>query len=230
MYKTKKHRKKRKMLKILIADDHELFLDGLKFAISDLDTEVNIVTARDYNELMKEFKANPSSFNLILTDLAMPGMTWDTALKIIHSENSEVPIVIISAVYDNETISKAVDLGVSGFIPKTSSNKLIVSAINLVLSGGVYIPHEVLEKKNQEIKDDKEEKVKGKEESILTPRQLGVLKLIAEGKSNKVIAGELDLSEGTVKLHVTAILKALGVTNRTGAVIAANKMNLTKNE
>lgn len=208
------------MLKILIADDHELFLDGLKFAISDLDDDTDIVTAGDYTELLAKFKKEPDAFNLLLTDLAMPGMPWDMALKQIHGLNPEIPIVIISAVYDNDTVSKAVDLGVSGFIPKTSSNRVIINAINLVLGGGVYIPKDILEKKKKDAGNANEEC------SIMTSKQLTVLKLIAQGKSNKVIAAELDISEGTVKIHVTAILKALGANNRTGAVIEAARRGI----
>ena len=128
------------------------------------------------------------------------------------------------------------DLGASGYIPKTSSNAVILSAVNLVLSGGVYIPAELLKetpvaslgdlKKIEIIPEniDLREKIK-----ILSPRQLDVLKLIAEGKSNKQIAYELGLTEGTVKLHVTAILKILNVYNRTGAVAQATTLGLLKN-
>ena len=121
----------------------------------------------------------------------------------------------------------------SGYIPKTSSNAVILSAVNLVLSGGVYIPAELLQGTSEDEFDmlknletisenqDVRENIK-----ILSPRQIDVLKLIAQGKSNKQIAFELGLTEGTVKLHVTAILKVLNVYNRTGAVAAANQLGL----
>ena len=109
----------------------------------------------------------------------------------------------------------------AGFIPKTSSNKIILSAIHLILSGGLYLPSELLGDSNQKVT-----RASGEVKSLLTPRQLDVLRLMGQGKPNKIIARELDLSEGTVKLHVTAILKALDVTNRTGAVIAGKKLGL----
>ena len=175
------------------------------------------------------------SVDLILTDLAMPGSQWLEALQKIHHQLPETPIIILSAVFDKEIVQKSIELGAAGYIPKTSSNAVIISAINLVLSGGVYIPKELLQDTLQndfnmlkEIEklpetDDISEKVK-----ILTPRQIDVLRLIAKGKSNKQIAFDLGLSEGTVKLHITAILKILNVYNRTGAVAAATHLGLLK--
>ena len=130
-------------------------------------------------------------------------------------------------------VHKTIELGAAGYISKTASNAVIISAVNLVLSGGVYIPPELLKETAPEefdllkqvetvpVASRVEDKIK-----ILTPRQIDVLKLIARGKSNKVIAYELGLTEGTVKLHVTAILKLLGVYNRTGAVVEATRLGL----
>ena len=166
----------------------------------------------------------------------MPGGIWLEALKEIHDKLPETPIIILSAVFEKEIVQKTLDLGASGYIPKTSSNAVIISAVNLVLSGAVYIPAELLkETTNASFKElkqidvlpentDLKEKIK-----ILSPRQLDVLKLIAEGKSNKQIAFDLGLTEGTVKLHVTAILKILNVYNRTGAVTQATNLGILNN-
>lgn len=205
------------MLKILIADDHELFLDGLRLVLSDLDSEITVDTASNHHELQQKADGK-TAYDLILTDLAMPGMPWHESLRRLKENNPDTPIVVLSAVTEPENVLQAVDIGASGFIPKTSSNKIILSALHLILAGGLYLPSELLSLQNK----PEDTAVKG----ILTPRQLDVLRLIGQGKPNKIIARELDLSEGTVKLHVTAILKALNVINRTGAVIAGRNLGL----
>ena len=205
------------MLKILIADDHELFLDGLRLVLSDLDSEITVDTASNHHELQQTADGK-TAYDLILTDLAMPGMPWHESLRRLKENNPDTPIVVLSAVTEPENVLQAVDIGASGFIPKTSSSKIILSALHLILAGGLYLPSELLSLQNK----PEDSAVKG----ILTPRQLDVLRLMGQGKPNKIIARELDLSEGTVKLHVTAILKALNVINRTGAVIAGRNLGL----
>ena len=205
------------MLKILIADDHELFLDGLRLVLSDLDSEIAVDTASNHHELQQKADGK-TAYDLILTDLAMPGMPWHESLRQLKEHNPDTPIVVLSAVTEPENVLQAVDIGASGFIPKTSSSKIILSALHLILAGGLYLPSELLSLQNK----PEDSAVKG----ILTPRQLDVLRLMGQGKPNKIIARELDLSEGTVKLHVTAILKALNVINRTGAVIAGRNLGL----
>ncbi|MBO4644246.1 MAG: response regulator transcription factor [Alphaproteobacteria bacterium] len=205
-------------MKILIADDHELFLDGLRLVLSDLDEDLSIDTVRDHKQLQEKADGT-TPYDLILTDLAMPGLSWHESLRLLKEHYPDTPIVILSAVTEPENVLQAIDIGASGFIPKTSSSKLILSALHLVLSGGLYLPSELL---NLTEKEEAAPENKGS----LTHRQLDVLRLMGQSKPNKIIARELDLSEGTVKLHVTAILKALNVTNRTGAVIAGKKMGL----
>ncbi|MBO4520863.1 MAG: response regulator transcription factor [Alphaproteobacteria bacterium] len=205
-------------MKILIADDHELFLDGLRLVLSDLDEDLSIDTVRDHKQLQEKADGT-TPYDLILTDLAMPGLSWHESLRLLKEHYPDTPIVILSAVTEPENVLQAIDIGASGFIPKTSSSKLILSALHLVLSGGLYLPSELL---NLTEKEEAAPENKGP----LTHRQLDVLRLMGQSKPNKIIARELDLSEGTVKLHVTAILKALNVTNRTGAVIAGKKMGL----
>ena len=206
------------MLKILIADDHELFLDGLRMVLTDLDDEVSVETVRNHKELQEKADGK-TPYDLILTDLAMPGLSWHESLRLLKEHYPDTPIVVLSAVSDPENVMQAIDIGASGFIPKTSSSKIILSALHLILSGGLYLPSELLNiaGKTETASDNK---------GPLTPRQLDVLRLMGQSKPNKIIARELDLSEGTVKLHVTAILKALNVTNRTGAVIAGKQMGL----
>ena len=219
-------------MRVLIADDHELFLRGLEMILKDYNQDIELVSARNYSEIFSIIK-NDKNFQLILTDLAMPGAQWLEAVKFIHESLPETPIIILSAVFEREVVQKTIEHGAAGYIPKTSSNAVIISAVNLVLSGGVYIPPELLNDTYQNEFDllkqieslphvqDVKENAK-----ILSPRQVDVIRLISKGKSNKQIAYELGLTEGTVKLHVTAILKLLKVYNRTGAVVEASKLGL----
>lgn len=218
-------------MKILIADDHELFLNGLEFVLETEFKNSEVVLAKNYTEIFEQLAAH-KNFDLIITDLAMPGANWLEALNRIHQMAGETPIIIVSAVFDKEILQKTLEVGVSGYIPKSSSNAVMLGAINLVLAGGVYIPHELLDNtvNNKEITKEiktlqtlSDEQVSKKSTKKLTPRQIEVIKAIARGLSNKLIAYELGLTEGTVKVHVTVILKVLGVNNRTAAVMEAVK-------
>ena len=190
-------------MRILVADDHELFLKGLEFILSDVSKDLQLVFAKSYTDIFKILETD-RGFNLVLTDLAMPGANWEEAITRIHSTLPETPIIILSAV-------------------------------NLVMSGGVYIPPELLNRKLPDEFNEFRQAVelpegKAVEENIksLTPRQIDVLRCISQGMSNKQIAYALGLTEGTVKLHVTAILKILNVYNRTGAVVEASRLGLIK--
>ncbi len=224
-------------MKILIADDHELFLKGLEFILKENLPNPIITTAQNYSDIFHILE-DKQGFDLIITDLAMPGANWLQALNKIHSLEQETPIIVISAVFDKEILQQTLDIGVAGYIPKTSSNNLIISAINLVLAGGVYIPHELLytppsTPNNKNTSKEYIAPLKALEkfadnttessQKSLTERQIEIVKCIAEGLSNKQIAYKLNLTEGTVKVHITVILKVLNVKNRTSAVIEAAK-------
>jgi len=212
---------------VLIADDHELFRDGLKMVLQHLAPGTQCLTAGDHREALDIARATPT-LDLVLLDIRMPGLTWEETLRTLRTERPEVPVVILSALVDRALITSAMRAGARGFIPKTSSSSVMINAINLVLSGGHYIPPLVLDDDTPD--SDGADKDAINAASALTPRQMDVLRLVARGLSNRDIAHALDLSEGTVKLHVTAILKALGVPNRTSAVIAAARMGLTEGE
>lgn len=224
-------------MKILIADDHELFLKGLEFILEQNLQNTEITTAHSYSDVFNVLE-NQKDFDLIISDLAMPGANWLNAITKIHEILPETPIIIISAVLDKELLQQTLDIGVAGYIPKTASNNLIISAINLVLAGGMYVPHELLySPKSQNLSDEKQKEYvaplkaleKMSQDSIdnnkkrLTERQIDIVKCIAEGLSNKQIAYKLNLTEGTIKVHITIILKLLNVKNRTSAVIEAAK-------
>ena len=195
-------------MRILIADDHELFLKGLELILSDWDKDLDLVFAKSYTDIFNILEKD-TNFNLVLTDLAMPGANWEEAIVRIHNTLPETPIIILSAVFDKEIVEKTIELGVSGYIPKTASNAVILSAVNLVISGGVYIPPELLNHKLSEEFNEFKQAVelpegKSAEENVknLTPRQIDVLRCIAQGMSNKQIAYTLGLTVEATKLGV----------------------------
>jgi DNA-binding NarL/FixJ family response regulator len=201
---------------ILIADDHELFRDGVRSILEQLESNVTVIEARDFADAISMAGSRPD-LTVVLLDLNMPGMAWEQGLPAMRSQlPAEVPIIVLSASDNGQNVMHAIKLGAAGFIPKTSSSKIMISALKLVLSGGVYLPTNI-------IHAQAEPATREHNKDLLTPRQQEVLSLLREGKSNKEIARVLDLAEGTVKLHVTAILKALNVTNRTRAAIKAGK-------
>lgn len=224
-------------MKFLIADDHELFLQGLDFILHKQYPEAETVLTNSYTGIF-EILEKQKDFDLIITDLAMPGANWLEAISRIHTTCTDVPIIIISAVFDKEILQKTYNIGVSGYISKSFSNSIILSAINLVLAGGMYIPSELLQvnlKDNSlpihELIADLDEKPKqAKGNKILTPRQTEVVQCLAEGLSNKQIAFRLGLSEGTVKIHITLLMRALDVSNRVQAVNEARRCGLLKNK
>ncbi len=212
-------------MKILIADDHELFRDGLRHVLDQLGGPLTIVEASDFQQAIDAVERE-TDIDIVLLDLTMPGMVWSDGLQRLKELlPDQIPIIILSASDDRRHVLQAVNLGAQGFIPKTSSSRVMLSALKLVLSGGVYLPPALLEQANQS--DNGVPMANEHAVSFLTPRQREVLALLGQGKSNKEIARVLQLAEGTVKLHVTAILKALNVNNRTRAVVAASQLGLT---
>lgn len=224
-------------MKFLIADDHELFLQGLEFILRKQYPDAQIVLTNSYTGIF-DILQKQRDFDLIITDLAMPGANWLEAISRIHSICSDVPIIIISAVFDQEILQKTYDIGVSGYVSKAFPNNIILSAINLVMAGGMYIPPELLNinLKNRQlpihdlIEDLNDSPKSVRDNKILTPRQFDVLKCLAEGLSNKQIAYRLGLSEGTVKIHITLLMRALDVGNRMQAVREARHRGLLKED
>lgn len=214
-------------MKILIADDHELFRDGLRLVLSELGPDLQVIEASSYDQTL-EIANREDGLDLVLLDLVMPGMPWNEGLGAVKRRLPKVPVVILSASEERRLVLEAVRLGAAGFIPKTTSSKVMLSALRLVMSGGVYLPPALIDESSVVGgRGDAPHSDLSLESTPLTPRQREVLALLGQGKSNKEIARILNLSEGTVKLHVTAILKALNVSNRTGAVVAASRLGLT---
>jgi DNA-binding NarL/FixJ family response regulator len=213
-------------LKVLVVDDHPLICEALRQVLRALDKSIELVEAGDAAAALAA-AASAGSLDLILLDLALPGTDGFEVLRELRERHPGFPVVVLSASEQAETVMRALDAGAMGFIPKTSSNELLLGALRLVLAGGVYLPPEVLRHASAPALVSKPAAAGVSHRDVgLTQRQADVLALMVQGKPNKIICRELDLAEGTVKIHVTAILKALGVTNRTQAVIAVGKLGL----
>ena len=220
------------VMKILIVDDHPLIREALHHVLGVLHGGVVLLEAQNGAEAMSVADANPD-LDLILLDLGLPDIDGFDALSQLRERYPGMPVVVLSASETPDIVTRAIDAGAMGFIPKTSSNQLLLNALRLVLAGGVYLPFEVLEQ-HDSVAHPALRPGAAAEGGVpvtardvgLTARQADVLGLVVQGKSNKLISRELNLAEGTVKIHVTAILKALGVSNRTQAVIAVGKLGL----
>lgn len=210
-------------MKILLADDHPLFREGVKHVLTQLDDEVDIVDAHDYPSLFAEAAAH-ADLDLVLADLYMPGMGGHEGIAEFRNQFPDTPLVIMTASESRADAKRAMASGALGYVLKSSPSLVMLNALKRVLAGNIYTPP-ILEGDTQP--EESASPMPLSSQGIhLTHRQLEVLKQILQGKPNKIIARELDLSEGTVKIHVAAIFKALGVTNRTEAAVAAQRLGL----
>jgi DNA-binding NarL/FixJ family response regulator len=215
-------------VKILVVDDHELIREGLRPVLEELAGEVQVLEAHDYARALEIAAAHPD-LDLALLDFNLPHVVGFAALVDIQERFPGLPIVMMSGDDDPGVVREALERGALGFIPKTSPKAVILNALRLVLSGGSYVPREIMGAPRPGKTPGPGEHAQrgaGTEVLGLTPRQSEVFELLLAGKSNKVICRELGLAEGTVKNHVAAVLKALDATNRVEAVIAAAKLGL----
>ena len=215
-------------MKVLVVDDHPLIREALRQVLRALNKDIDLLEAGSGPEALAAANRN-DGIDLILLDLTLPGRDGYEVLRELRERYPAYPVVVLSASDQSEVVMRALDAGAMGFIPKTSSNEVLLGALRLVLSGGVYLPAEVLRHSPAPALVSNSAAAAagvGYRDLGLTERQAQVLALVVQGKPNKIICRELNLAEGTVKIHVTAILKALGVTNRTQAVIAVGRLGL----
>lgn len=209
-------------MKVLIADDHALFRDALSLQLEKINPDAIILQAANFNQALKFVETDPN-ISLVVMDLDMPETNWQEALKELKGKLPKARFVVVSAGDDGGTIRKSLELGVSGFISKRAESEVLNQAIQLVLEGGTYLPPSVLQPSSAAQMQDNRRQGTAK---TLTMRQNQVLNLVAQGLSNKQIAYEMGVSEATVKLHINALLRSVGATNRTQAVIMAQKMGI----
>ncbi|NDV92317.1 response regulator [Alteromonas sp. 345S023] len=209
------------MITLLIADDHPLYRDALKGALSLSLPELTLKEAGDLTATV-DILSN-EDIDLLLLDLHMPGSNDLFGLLHIRKLFPDVPVAVVSGTEDSAIISKIIGVGALGFIPKTASSSDIANAVQAILDGDVWIPASI-----SDSVEEVDEAFSALADNVasLTPSQYKVLCYMRDGLLNKQIGYNLDIAEATVKAHVTAIFKKLGINNRTQAVLIATQLEL----
>lgn len=216
-------------MRALLIDDHAVFTNGLKFLLSDLDETIEFLEATSCEDALETDR--PGDVDLILLDFHMPGLEGLDALQATKERFPSAAIVMLSSEDNPQLIRDSIDNGASGFIPKSSTAQVLIAALRLILAGGIYLPTHVLTDVGRRSEaPTTENAVTGGAIEGLSNRQIQVLMKVVQGKANKVVAHEMNISEGTVKAHLSAAFRALGVHNRTAAVFAAAKLGLTSRD
>lgn len=213
-------------MKFLIVDDHALVREGLRHVLESLEDRVTVLEARNAAEAYALVEQH-ANIDLVLLDLRLPGVDGYAAMQELHRRQNSLPVVILSSSEDTPNVVAALKRHAVGFIPKSSPREVMLQALRLVLAGGIYIPPQALELAGRGgLGASPDLDTKSIDKPSLTVRQAEVLGLIAQGKPNKIIASELNISEATVKAHVTDIMRALKVTNRAQAGVAARRLGI----
>ncbi len=202
------------MLKILVVDDHALVREGLRQVLKGLDEQVEILEAGHCGRAFELAALHPD-LDLVLLDYQLPGMNGLEALALFGQNHPELPVVMLSGSVDRRMVRQVMALGAVGFIAKASLSSELLSILKTVLAGQIYVPAEFL------AAEAALNEISASESPQLTTRQQDVLKLMLDGRSNKEISVALNLSDETVKNHVSAVLRAFGVQTRVQAVLAA---------
>ena len=208
--------------RVLIADDHPLYRDALRAVVPQACPAAEISEACSQDEVLEQVISD-SAFDLIVLDLNLPGAVGYSCLKRARQAAGLTPIIVVAALDEPAAMGEAVMAGATAYVPKSASRQVLIDAIRIIMGGGTYLPAGAVAalRKAQAAPTPAEP---GAAHEELTSRQQRVLKLLAEGLSNKRIARDLDISEITVKAHVSAILKKLGVSNRVQAAIEARRL------
>lgn len=214
-------------MKILVSDDHALVRQGLNAILLHLEPGACLLEAEDAQGVMQQVEAE-DDLDMILLDLFMPGANGFELLQRVCNRRPDTPVVVLSASNDPTHMRNSLDCGAAGYIPKSASPRVMLSALQLVMAGGIYVPPDMLKKPETDSGGQMADfsVAVTNYPSGLTERQKEVLILLGEGKSNKEIARDLDLSENTVKIHVRDVLKVLGVNNRTKAAMLAHEISI----
>ncbi|MBE0363013.1 hypothetical protein PULV_a0629 [Pseudoalteromonas ulvae UL12] len=210
------------MSQFLIADDHPLFREALKGALKSAFAELEVFESDNFDATLDLLKQH-DELDLLLLDLHMPGNDDLYGLIRIREDYPELPIAVVSGSEDIQVVSKVMAYGAMGFIPKSSSSAEIAQGVSAVLEGDTWLPSKL---KDQVAGLSDDDIGLAAQIASLTPQQYRVLSYLHEGLLNKQIAYELSISEATVKAHITAIFRKLGVYNRTQAVLIASKLQL----
>lgn len=209
------------MLKLLVVEDHAMVREALLQTLKGLEADAVTLGAADAASAL-EVLAVYDDIDMVLLDLMLPDTSGMAVLGVLRKRFPAIPVVIVSALDDAEIVGRALRQGAAGFIPKSSSTAVMLSALRDVLAGEVYLPPRLREQLERE-------RGRGKtaaERFGLTAGQARVLDLLAQGKTNRQIADMLAVTEGTVKIHVSAILKAMKVANRSQALLLSKREKL----
>jgi len=223
-------------MNVLLVDDHVLFREGLAMVLRSLMSNVVIHEAGSSGEAMTKL-ASLNEVDLILLDIGLPDVSGIETISVLREKYPAIPVVALSSSDDRPTVLSALDRGAMGFVPKSASSSLLNGAISLILAKGIYLPPSVLSGERYSVASVSTPETVGAAERGaartktpadlgLTPRQSEVLFRVLQGKSAKLISRELNLSASTVKTHTSAVLRALNVTTRTQAIVAAGKLGL----
>lgn len=211
-------------MKAILADDHVLFRDGFALLLQQFESGTQCLTCGTLADALGLLEKD-DDVDLLFLDLNMPGMQGPNSIGSIHRLHPGLPIIILSGEESRAQMTALLAAGAAGYIPKSSSAAVMISAIRLVLAGGIYVPSQLLDNAPTEAYSH----ATADPELPLTERQVDVLRLLAAGKPNKTICRELQMSEGTVKTHINAIYRNLGVVNRTEAALEAQRLGLANN-
>ena len=223
-------------MNVLVIDDHPLILHALRSLVQQLWEHVEVVTAADAQAARDALGAG-TEFDIALLDLQLGTDDGFTLLEELRNAYPELPIVVVAASDSRDDVMRAIDLGAMGFVPKCTSNEVLMSALKMVLSGGIYLPSSVMRSSSPRSSGphgtfqhwDERLEIDRAAAAVasldLTPRQKEVLALLLRGQSNKLIARALNLSVETIKDHVAAVLRTLNVSSRTQAVVAVSQLS-----
>lgn len=209
-------------MKILVTDDHPIMRDALKITLGAIVPEAEIFSTGKLDEAVALGRQHAP--DLIILDLGLPEHSGIEALTRLREELPEARVVVFSGADNRSVVIAALDAGAMGFIPKTAASTVLISALRLVLAGGIYVPPEAVNFADNAL--PQRAAPRSEDYAALTPRQREVMQLMLMGHSNKAICKHLSISENTVKVHVSAVLRALGAENRTQAVLAASKLGI----
>ena len=212
-------------MKVLVVDDHPVVRDGLATLLRQLGPDTVVLEAGDTAEALA-LVAQHDDLDIVVLDIVLPGLDGLDAIAEFGRARPELPVIVLSSSEDAQTARRALAHGALGYVPKSASRHTLLSAVQLVMSGEIYVPALILsEVLSPPTAPDW--RLGGQTGApALTDRQIEVLRLVAEGRTNLTIAVELGLSEKTVKAHVTAIFKAMNVINRTQAAALARESGL----
>jgi len=210
-------------LKILIVDDHKIFCDGLRLILARLEPAPEVLEAGSGRSALALAKAN-SDLDLLMLDIKLPDEDGVAVLLHLTTKYPSLPVIMLTATENRNLVRRCFDAGASGYIPKTSSAEIMLNAIRLVISGGIYLPPSMILSgaTNGKMVNDSSNSESHPE---LTERQKQVLEQLTYGISNKQIAERLGVSEATVKVHISAILKTLGLRSRVEAALLAQRLD-----